>query len=60
MFCMADMMIFTFHNVSINTENDMLTKNIEIDFTFHYVSINTFYDLEWSNQRKLYIPQCFY
>ena len=53
-------MIFTFHNVSINTENDMLTKNIEIDFTFHNVSINTSAKSSTSNALLLYIPQCFY
>ena len=32
---------FTFHNVSINTDNTGCTGSIALDFTFHNVSINT-------------------
>ena len=33
--------IFTFHYVSINTENEFLRNTKSFSFTFHYVSINT-------------------
>ena len=33
--------IFTFHNVSINTDIDWGNKEVIIYFTFHNVSINT-------------------
>ena len=33
--------VFTFHNVSINTEIDAKIDEMVADFTFHNVSINT-------------------
>ena len=33
--------VFTFHNVSINTEMDAKIDEMVADFTFHNVSINT-------------------
>ena len=36
--------VFTFHNVSINTEIDAKIDEMVADFTFHNVSINTYSD----------------
>ena len=51
---------FTFHNVSINTENPDVSGVDFQNFTFHDVSINTEMKKEWSTALDLYIPQCFY
>ena len=53
-------MSFTFHNVSINTENPDVSGVDFQNFTFHDVSINTEMKKEWSTVLDLYIPQCFY
>ena len=51
---------FTFHNVSINTENPDVSGVDFQNFTFHDISINTVYQIEKGNTFALYIPQCFY
>ena len=53
--------IFTFHNVSINTENGNEYPTLFFRFTFHNVSINTSDIFEvFCTPVILYIPQCFY
>ena len=52
---------FTFHDVSINTENTNVRTVKTGSFTFHDVSINTdFYLLVDVDDIQLYIPRCFY
>ena len=52
---------FTFHNVSINTQNSRgQCSSLKMCFTFHNVSINTELWMEGDTSKKLYIPQCFY
>ena len=51
---------FTFHNVSINTENPDVSGVDFQNFTFHDISINTVYQIEKGNTFALYIPRCFY
>ena len=53
-------MSFTFHNVSINTENPDVSGVDFQNFTFHDISINTVYQIEKGNTFALYIPRCFY
>ena len=53
--------LFTFHNVSINTQKIPGTPETSYIFTFHNVSINTGFGTgRNSGRRSLYIPQCFY
>ena len=51
---------FTFHNVSINTENPDVSGVDFQNFTFHDISINTVYQIEKGKTFALYIPRCFY
>ena len=52
---------FTFHNVSINTENPDVSGVDFQNFTFHDVSINTgFWNCKNYRVLPLYIPRCFY
>lgn len=51
---------FTFHNVSINTENPDVSGVDFQNFIFHDISINTVYQIEKGNTFALYIPRCFY
>ena len=49
--------VFTFHNVSINTQIRELKRSLEKFFTFHNVSINTVHPLQLLLQvMQLYIP----
>ena len=52
---------FTFHNVSINTDElEEIDPNLAL-FTFHNVSINTEKTMiAVEDVTDLYIPQCFY
>ena len=51
---------FTFHNVSINTENPDVSGVDFQNFTFHDVSINTRETGHYDGRAVLYIPRCFY
>ena len=53
-------MIFTFHNVSINTDAKAEHIYEYHSFTFHNVSINTEISKERPPVHVIYIPQCFY
>ena len=54
-------MLFTFHDVSINTSFKNSTSSVSLFFTFHDVSINTMSDIVLElSQMGLYIPRCFY
>ncbi len=53
--------LFTFHNVSINTQKIPGTPETSYIFTFHNVSINTIVQIFTTELiTLLYIPQCFY
>ena len=48
--------IFTFHNVSINSINGLISSVTQNSFTFHNVSINSCYDRYSCCKDFIYIP----